>query len=172
VTTGAGDGGLTFLADGTRVSKASPVIEALGALDELGSVLGVLDRFLKGRDRRLVREVQGDLCAAAADLAHSGRRRGPLLLSSRRADFLGREVARRVARLGPLKGFILPGGSPASAWCHLARAVARRAERRVAGLRGGDCAGCLRYLNRLSDLLFVMARRGRGERLWAPARGR
>lgn len=192
----AGDGGMTRLGDGSRVAKNSPLVEVLGELDELGCVLALAALHLKGHEAGVLRGIQRELMGLSADLAfpkRRGRRRDfPELHTqgksrtgrSRDRRFLGTEcVARldetlRAARRGmpPARGFVLPGGPPASAFCHLARAVARRAERRVVALPARLKAPplALPYLNRLSDLLFVMARaaarRGGRERLWVPRR--
>jgi cob(I)alamin adenosyltransferase len=171
----AGDGGITRLGDGSRVAKDSPLIEALGEIDELGCVLALAALDLKGQEAGVLRGIQSELMGLSADLAFPKRRRGLLLQAGcvARLDETLRAARRRIP---PARGFVLPGGPAASAFCHLARAVARRAERRVAALPARLNANplALPYLNRLSDLLFVMARvaasRGGRERAWVPPR--
>ncbi len=163
IYTKTGDRGTTGLLSGERVEKDHPRVEAYGTLDELQCHLGLLrarcgDRGIAG----MAREIQADLQVACSELASQGP---PGL--QKLARRLGEEDLRRLegwidelAGVFPLPDrFVLPGESDESALAHLARAVCRRGERRVAGLarRDGRLAGVLRYLNRLSDLLFTMA---------------
>ncbi len=177
IYTRTGDTGTTGLGDGSRVRKDSARVEAFGTVDELNSVLGVLLAVpaLPEAIAACLTEVQHELFDLGGELCIPG------------SSVIG---AAQVARLEtgldgfndalpPLKEFILPGGGPAAAACHLARTVARRAERRVWTLAAQDVVNpeSLRYLNRLSDLLFVLARvlarheRG-AEVLWRHDRGR
>lgn len=157
ITTRTGDDGSTGLGDGSRVAKTHPRIAALGDTDELNSQLGVLlCEDLPPRIRDLLSAVQHDLFDLGGELAvpgwHSLQESHLLQLDQALADFN--------AELPPLKEFILPGGSKAAAQCHVARAVSRRAERQLLAIEEAGMAGSLaaRYLNRLSDLLFVLAR--------------
>ncbi|RMF87170.1 MAG: cob(I)yrinic acid a,c-diamide adenosyltransferase [Nitrospirae bacterium] len=174
ITTRSGDRGTTRLADGRKVAKDDPRIEALGAVDELASVLGVLlAEPLPPAIRRRLERVQHHLLDLGAEIALPGRAQldpGAVARLERWQAALGRG-------LGPLEEFLLPGGCRPAALAHQARAVCRRAERRVAALERGHGPRPgpepVRYLNRLSDLLFVLARRlnriaGVPEPLWSP----
>lgn len=155
VTTGTGDDGTTGTADGRRLPKRHPRIEALGAVDELNSHLGLLRAQLPedGDARELLGEVQQDLFDLGAEIAGGKSTR----IDAAAAARLETETEARNAELPPLREFVLPGGGSAAAQCHVARAVCRRAERRAAALDGASEAA-MAYLNRLSDLLFVLAR--------------
>jgi cob(I)alamin adenosyltransferase len=177
IYTRTGDDGTTGLGDGTRVPKDSARVEAYGTVDELNSVLGVLLAVpgLPDAITALLTEVQHELFDLSAELCVPG-------LSTITAAHVTRlETALDGFNdpLPPLKEFILPGGGPAAAACHLARTVARRGERRVWTLARAEKVNpeVLHYLNRLSDLLFVLARvlarheRG-SEVLWRHERGK
>jgi cob(I)alamin adenosyltransferase len=171
IVTRTGDDGSTGLADGTRVTKDSPRIEALGSVDELNCALGVLlAQELPTPDARAcLREVQQDLFDLGGELATPGLG----LIKDARIVWLEQRVELFNAPLPPLREFVLPGGSRAAAFCHLARATCRRAERRCWALARSETVGTAlpQYLNRLSDLLFVLARalagaEGSTEVLW------
>jgi len=159
IVTKTGDDGLTGLWSGERVRKDDPRVEAYGTIDELDSVLGEARHWLKREDcRRIVDEVQKDLYRVAGQLAtRSGSFSRPVTEEdeARLADY----VARFEAEV-PLTGFVIPGSNPQSAKLDVARTVCRRAERRIVSLAwDGDVPGPLRrYVNRLSDLLFMLAR--------------
>jgi cob(I)alamin adenosyltransferase len=193
ITTKTGDRGTTALGSGRRVRKDHPRIEATGDVDELNAVLGVT--LLAGLDPEaaaLVRRIQNDLFDLGADLtvpepAGSARRArgaslpsapGPLRMTAGHTRPLEEAIERFNAPLRPLRSFVLPGGSPGSAWLHLARTVCRRAERRLVALSRRESVNpeAIVYLNRLSDLFFVMARRanenGHSDVLWTPGGGR
>ena len=177
VVTRGGDGGETSLGDGSRVRKDSPRIEAIGAVDEANAALGVLrlhTRAAADVDAMLAR-VQNDLFDLGADLCVPGEGGDRLRLTDAPMVRLEAEVAAMNAGLPPLRSFILPGGSPGAAHAHLARTVVRRAERRVAAVEGLNPV-LRRYLNRLSDHLFVLARvlndRGAGDVQWVPGANR
>ena len=175
ITTRTGDQGTTGLASGERVSKDSPRIRAAGAIDELNSWIGLL---LAHEDANALREclseVQHGLFEAGAELSLPGTSR------ITEQDLLALEAAveKFNARLEPLREFVLPGGSPAAAACHVARTVCRRAETLVVALHALEPPGenlLVPYLNRLSDLLFVLARvlnrqSGTPEPLWKNVR--
>ena len=173
ITTRTGDSGETGLGDGSRVSKTHPRIEALGAVDELNSVLGLLlAEDPPAPLPELVTGIQHRLFDLGAELSLPGQTRLP----EDAVKELEEALETLNAGLAPLEEFVLPGGSRAAALCHLARALCRRAERRAWALHpaGAEPAPALRYLNRLSDLLFVCARHanraaGRPDRLWRPA---
>ncbi|HXG92848.1 MAG TPA: cob(I)yrinic acid a,c-diamide adenosyltransferase [Blastocatellia bacterium] len=160
VYTRTGDKGETSLVGGKRVSKASLRVESYGEVDELNSVIGLARARLDDKEiDDALSLIQNDLFTLGADLASPADVEVPRINESFIATL--EELADRfLARLEPLKEFILPGGSEAGATLHLARAVARRAERRVVALAGAEEVNpqAIIYLNRLSDLLFILAR--------------
>ena len=157
IYTRTGDDGSTGLGDGTRVAKDSLRVEAMGAVDELNSALGVLlcnplDETLHSAlvdIQHTLFDIGGELCIP-----------GATVIGADRVTVLEQQLDALNADLPPLKEFILPGGSSAAAACHLARAICRRSERRVHSLSRTAAVNpdAIKYLNRLSDLLFVMAR--------------
>jgi cob(I)alamin adenosyltransferase len=175
IVTRTGDDGSTGLADGQRVRKDDPRIEAGGDVDELNSAIGVLlaSGPLPGGMVPLLLEIQHDLFDLGGELSMPGTE----LLGTVHVERLESAVAHWGSTLPPLREFILPGGNPQAAACHLARTICRRAERRAWALAeaSGVGAEALRYLNRLSDLLFVLARvlarADGGEVLWRHDRG-
>lgn len=157
IYTRTGDDGTTGLGDGTRVAKDHPRVEAFGSVDELNSVIGVmLAEPLPDRIRACLLEVQNTLFDLGGELSVPGYR----LVTDEAVNSLETTLDDLNADLPPLKEFILPGGTRTAALCHLARAVCLRAERRVYTLVKGspERPRGLVYLNRLSDLLFVLAR--------------
>jgi cob(I)alamin adenosyltransferase len=176
IYTRSGDAGETGLGDGSRVPKCSPRVTAYGEVDELNACLGLVACHAPAV-ADFVRSVQNDLFDVGADLClppHDGET--ALRVRAQQSVRLEREIDRLNERLEPLRSFVLPGGSPAAAWLHLGRAVCRRAERAVVALMQSEPVNpnVLVYLNRLSDLLFVMARvangDGKGDVLWEPAK--
>lgn len=160
VYTKTGDKGETSLVGGRRVSKASMRVEAYGDVDELNAVLGIARRESQDEEiRNLIRELQNDLFIIGADLASPPELSVPRITKERIGE-IERTIDRFLEELEPLKEFILPGGSGGGAYLHLARCVSRRVERRIVRLMEEEQVGeeALIYLNRLSDLLFVMAR--------------
>ena len=182
ITTKTGDRGTTALGDGRRVRKDHPRIEVTGEVDELNAVLGLaIASDPASAAAGLLRDVQNDLFDLGADLTlpagrGAARRRAPLRLTADHVRPIEEAIERANAALEPLRTFVLPGGSPAAAWLHLARTVCRRAERRLVTLARREDLNpqAIVYLNRLSDLLFVLARRanrdGREDVLWVPGR--
>jgi cob(I)alamin adenosyltransferase len=176
IYTRTGDGGTTGLADGSRVAKDAPRIEAIGAVDELNSVIGMLLGERLPRDLRdCLTGVQHDLFDLGGELSVPGH----AIMTEAHVTRLERALDRLNAKLPALKDFVLPGGSRAAGCAHVARAVCRRAERRVVTLGARDTAPpfAVRYLNRLSDLLFVLARAlnrraGAGDVLWQQGKNR
>ena len=157
IATRTGDGGETGLGDGSRVPKDHPRIGALGGVDELNSVLGLLlAEDIPGEIRSVLVAVQHDLLDFGGELSIPGH----ALLKAERVGFLDGEIEKLNKTLAPLKEFILPGGSRAAATAHLARTVCRRAERSVVALGRKERVSepARQYLNRLSDLLFIAAR--------------
>lgn len=158
IYTRTGDDGTTGLGDGQRVPKDSARVEAYGAVDELNSTIGVLlaVRDLPQEVADCLTEIQHELFDLGGELCIPGSQ----AIKAQQVERLEQELDAFNAPLPPLKDFILPGGGPMSAACHVARTVARRAERRVWSLAKLETvnAEASRYLNRLSDLLFVIAR--------------
>jgi cob(I)alamin adenosyltransferase len=175
IYTRTGDDGTTGLGDGSRVPKDSPRIEAIGEVDELNSLVGlVLALPLSDAVREALIAVQHDLFDLGGEIAVPGR----TVMGPQQVGRLERVMDTLNADLPSLREFILPGGNPASAVCHVARAVCRRAERRLVALGRTESVNSKsrEYLNRLSDLLFVLARSvagasGGGEVFWEPQRG-
>ena len=177
VYTRTGDDGTTGLVGGQRVAKESLRVTAYGTVDETSSHLGVaLATGLIERLRAPVRRIQNDLFHLGSDLAIlevDKERSAVPQIEARHVTFLEELMDELASELSPLENFILPGGSPGAAHLHVARAVCRRAERTVIALSRDERVGAftVRYLNRLSDALFVMARyenreRGVGDVLW------
>lgn len=163
ITTRNGDNGTTGLADGTRVGKEHARIAALGSVDELNSHIGLLLAEPLASDiRAVLLKIQNDLLDLGGALALPGQENFP----EGKVEWLDEQIGHYNAGLPPLREFILPGGSRAGAQCHVVRTVARRAERDLAALANAAVKGkpetphaALPYLNRLSDLLFVLGRR-------------
>jgi cob(I)alamin adenosyltransferase len=164
IYTKTGDSGETSLFDNSRVSKADARVDAYGEVDELNACLGAARAAGVDADIAAVLEsIQRDLFAVGARLADPASRIADRLtkaaVTAAQIDALEQAIDRLETELSPLRRFILPGGSPAGALLHLARTVCRRAERRVVGLGPPPAdPAVVMYLNRLSDLLFVMAR--------------
>ncbi|MDB5479506.1 MAG: ATP:cob(I)alamin adenosyltransferase [Caulobacteraceae bacterium] len=186
IYTRAGDGGKTRLVTGETVAKTDPRVEAYGVVDELNAVLGLV-RLETAADAVLdpiLARIQNDLFDLGADLATPDLGGAAALrIVDAQVERLEGEIDRLNAGLAPLTSFVLPGGSRAAAALHLARTVCRRAERRAVAFAHAlspEAAAAhgpaLRYLNRLSDLLFVASRHanagGAGDILWVPAANR
>lgn len=157
IYTRTGDKGTTGLGDGSRTDKDSLRVEAFGSVDELNSLIGLLATHdLPERIARELVDIEHDLFDIGGELCIPGHS----VVTDRQVERLECLLDALNEDLAPLKEFILPGGAPAAAVCHLARTVCRRAERRVVSLAREEAISepGLRYLNRLSDLLFVMAR--------------
>ncbi len=180
IYTRAGDAGQTSLGDGTRVSKADRRIDAYGTIDELNSVVGlVLARGVADELRPELERIQNELFDLGADLAVplEDRRRERLRVTAEQVEALEELCDRVNENLPPLRSFVLPGGSETAALLHVARTVCRRAERLVVGLAETAALNpaTIAYLNRLSDLFFVLARAenvGTREPLWRPGASR
>ncbi len=175
IYTRLGDDGETHLGDMSRVPKTHPRIEAYGTVDELNAQLGVYLALPGAPYAEWIRHIQNDLFDVGADVAvpHGGDRER-LRLRPEQTTWLEERCDEVNAGLEPLRSFVLPGGTPAAAQLHVARTVCRRAERRVVDCGGEVSAECVRYLNRLSDLLFILSRGANGgdEPLWEPGRYR
>lgn len=162
VYTGLGDDGKTSLLGGKRVRKSSPRVSAYGEVDELNSVLGVAcTKAGDPRVKELLREIQNALFTVGSDLATPRDSTfSPPRVTAGMAKRLEERIDEFLPEVGELREFVLPGGAEGAAWLHLARTVCRRAERGVEAFFGDSEEGSevLVYLNRLSDLLFVLAR--------------
>jgi cob(I)alamin adenosyltransferase len=187
IYTKTGDDGTTGLVGGERRPKYDLRIEAVGSVEEANAAIGLARAHLEGGDGEidaLLARVQNDLFDLGSDLAtpagseRAGRE--ALRIAASQVERLEREIDRFTAELEPLRSFVLPGGNRAAAALHLARTIARRAERLMWALaaREPDSVGpeALKYANRLSDLLFVACRwlngRGAGDVLWVPGQNR
>jgi cob(I)alamin adenosyltransferase len=187
IYTKTGDAGTTALGSGERVPKTSPRIAAYGTVDETNAAVGVARTHLAGSepdvDAMLLR-IQNDLFDLGADLCVPDKGEKlpyePLRVADAQVTRLEAEIDQMNASLDPLRSFILPGGTPAGAALHVARTVSRRAERMMVELANvpGETVSppALKYINRLSDFLFVASRyvndRGKGDILWVPGKNR
>ena len=187
IYTRGGDQGETSLGDGSRVAKHGARVEAYGTVDEANAVIGLVrvEIARAGADEKdfdaALSRIQNDLFDLGADLCtpEDGRRaEGALRIAASQVEWLETEIDKINERLAPLSSFILPGGSAVAAQLHLARTVARRAERCVTELARSETVNmeAVKYLNRLSDLLFVMSRAanndGADDVLWVPGANR
>jgi cob(I)alamin adenosyltransferase len=177
IYTKLGDGGETHLGDMRRVSKTDPRIEAYGDVDELGAHLGFALTLAEPPEHTAgwLRRIQNDLFDLGADLSvplDDSRER--LRLLPEQVEWLEERCDEVNAQLEPLHSFVLSGGTQLAAWLHVCRTVCRRAERRVVALGEQASPHTLRYLNRLSDLLFILAREANGgeDQLWVPGKNR
>jgi len=180
IYTRLGDAGETHLGDMSRVSKLHPRVEAYGTVDELNAQIGVA-LLAPGLEERFVawlRRVQNDLLDVGADLAvppAQDASRSRLRVDAAYAQWLEEACDEVNATLPPLRSFVIPGGTPAASHLHVCRTVCRRAERRAVAVGDEVNPDVLRYLNRLSDLLFILSRAANGdaaaageEPLWSP----
>lgn len=182
IYTRTGDHGTTGLVDGSRVAKHDARMEAIGAVDEANSAIGLAVCVMAGGDRDALLRVQNDLFDLGADLATPGGDFTPspmvLRMVAGQTDWLERAMDALNEGLGPLTSFILPGGTEGAARVHVARAAARRAERAMTALSAQTPVNpqALAYINRLSDYLFVLARainaHHGGDVLWVPGASR
>jgi cob(I)alamin adenosyltransferase len=186
IYTRTGDDGSTALGSGDRRKKYDLRVAAYGTIDEANAAIGVA-RLHTGPDAELdaaLARIQNDLFDVGADLCTPGKGKGPggarLTVTDKQVEWLEAEIDRFNAALQPLRSFVLPGGSAASAHLHLARTICRRAERLIAELKDKPddsvSSEVLKYVNRLSDFLFVASRyansRGSGDVLWKPGENR
>jgi len=181
IYTRGGDKGQTSLSDGSRRPKTDPLIEGYGAVDETNAALGVVRLHTGGKEDAMLARIQNDLFDLGADLStpHAESYKWePLRIVQSQVDRLEGEIDAMNERLEPLKSFILPGGTPAAAHLHIARTLCRRAERLM--WRASETAevsdAALKYVNRLSDHLFVLGRvlnnDGADDVLWTPGANR
>jgi cob(I)alamin adenosyltransferase len=186
IYTRTGDDGTTALGTGERRKKYDRRISAYGTIDEVNAALGIVRLHTTNAaalDAALSR-IQNDLFDVGADLCTPGKGRGPdgvrLTVTANQVIWLETEIDRLNAELSPLRSFVLPGGGAVGAYLHLARTICRRAERLIAELKdeAGEEVGAevLKYVNRLSDFLFVASRyangKGLGDVLWQPGQNR
>lgn len=179
IYTRGGDSGETSLAGGGRIAKHDPRVEAFGTVDEANALIGVARLHISGDLDPYLSAIQNDLFDLGADLATPGRdMEGALRITVSQVERLESEIDQLNEPIGALTSFILPGGSAAAAYLHLARTVTRRAERLATALAETEALNpsVIKYLNRLSDHLFVLARaandQGRGDVLWVPGANR
>jgi cob(I)alamin adenosyltransferase len=178
IYTRTGDEGKTSLGDGSRLPKFHLRVTAYGSIDEANSVIGIVNLHVQDAEvLLLLKHIQNDLFDVGADLCRpekAGAEKPSLRITEEQVTWLEKQIDKLNADLEPLTSFVLPGGSAASAYMHLARTVTRRAERDVARLYAEEPvnAAVLRYVNRLSDLLFVLARflndKGKQDVRWQP----
>jgi len=181
IYTRGGDAGETSLGDGARMPKYALRVAAYGTVDEANAAIGIARLHADAAADETLGRIQNDLFDLGADLctpANGRRITGALRIVAAQTQRLESEIDAMNATLAPLESFIMPGGSPASAYLHLARTVVRRAERMVSELAGTEKVNpeALKYLNRLSDYLFVLGRRvndgGTLDVLWTPGANR
>ncbi len=181
IYTRTGDKGDTGLGDGSRVPKHDLRVEAYGTVDETNAALGLAQLHAEGELHQVLARVQNDLFDVGADLCtpeQDAPKHPPLRVAASQVDDLEERIDAFNEHLASLRSFILPGGTPLAAHLHLARTIARRAERLIARLMETQPVNpeVLRYMNRLSDLLFVAARtanaNGADDVLWVPGANR
>ena len=178
IYTKGGDKGETSLGSGKRVAKHDPRVDAYGQVDEANAAIGLARLHTKGAADAMLARIQNDLFDLGADLCRPEAKEGDLRIVESQVARLEREIDKMNAALQPLQSFVLPGGTPAGAYLHLARTVARRAERAMTALAQKSAVNpeAIKYINRLSDHLFVLSRylNGKGKRdvLWRPGANR
>lgn len=177
IYTRGGDKGKTSLGTGKRVQKHDPRVAAYGTVDETNAILGMARLHCEGATDELLARLQNELFDLGADLCTpevEDPKYPPLRITPEQVTRLEQDIDLINQDLEPLTSFILPGGTPAAAYLHLARTVARRAEREITALAEEEAINpaALHYVNRLSDLLFVLARQmnqgGKADILWVP----
>jgi len=179
IYTKGGDRGETSLGDGSRVAKHHGRVAAYGTVDEANAAIGLARLHTDGEADAMLARIQNDLFDLGADLCRPGSDgEGALRIQDSQVERLERELDTMNERLQPLRSFVLPGGTPAAAFLHLARTVTRRAERLTVELAEAEAvnSAAIRYLNRLSDHLFVLSRavndQGAADVLWVPGASR
>jgi len=172
IYTRGGDSGYTSIVGGKRVKKSSFIIEAIGNVDELNALLGLINCYLTEKHTKILRNIQNDLFDLGADLSTPlNIKKNVIRIQKNQTLYIEKEIDKINAKLKPLQSFILPGGNKVAALIHLARTVSRRCEISIVKLKEkkGVNSEVLRYINRLSDYLFVLARQtNKRELLWVP----
>ena len=178
IYTRGGDKGQTSLGSGKRVAKHDRRVDAYGQVDEANAAIGLARLHTRGSADAMLARIQNDLFDLGADLCRPEAKEGDLRIVESQVTRLEREIDKMNAALQPLQSFVLPGGTAAAACLHLARTVARRAERAMTALAQEASVNpqAIKYINRLSDHLFVLSRylNGKGKRdiLWQPGANR
>ncbi len=181
IYTRGGDTGETSLGDGKRVAKHSLRVSAYGTVDEANAAIGLARLHTSGDDDAMLGRIQNDLFDLGADLCtpeDENPKHPPLRISDAQVDRLEREIDAMNGKLSPLDSFVLPGGSAAATYLHVARTITRRAERLICELATLESINpaAIKYTNRLSDHLFVMSRHlnadGARDVLWVPGKNR
>ena len=179
IYTKAGDKGKTGLVNGKRIFKDNIRIKAYGTVDELNSILGIVNLYTRSSIKKITSEIQNDLFDLGADLAtpiEAKPKYKPLRITSNQVDRIEKIIDKYNKKLKPLSSFVLPGGSKAASFFHNARTVARRAETLIVTLSKKENINeqALKYINRLSDLFFVLSRvendNGKKDILWKPGK--
>lgn len=178
IYTRGGDKGKTSLGDGKRVSKSDLRVAAIGAIDEANSVIGICRLVVAKELDVILNRIQNDLFDVGADLCMPDLAESALRIAPQQVEWLETQIDNLNKALAPLNSFVLPGGSPSAAYLHMARTIVRRAERDIVALNENFPLNLniIKYINRLSDLLFVMARtenqNGLDDILWVPGANR
>ena len=179
IYTKTGDKGITSLASGKRVAKDHYRIKAYGTVDELNSILGIVRVKASAKVKKIISDIQNDLFDLGADLATPEQKKykfAPLRITENQVNRIEKSIDQYNKKLGTLNSFILPGGSESASFLHNARTVSRRAETQTVALSKKEKINkeALRYINRLSDLLFVLSRiennNGKKDILWKPGK--
>ncbi len=173
IYTKGGDKGLTSLGNGKRITKCSLRIRAYGEVDEVNSSIGVASYFCSKSIKNILLKIQNDLFDIGADLCIPEKKDKKIILNSTQIIFLEKELDKINSKLSKLNSFVLPGGAKASAYLHLSRTITRRCERTIVELNSKEKINkeIIKYINRLSDFLFVAARienLKEGDILWIP----
>ena len=172
IYTKGGDKGYTSVVGGKRVKKSSYLIEAIGNVDELNALLGLTINYLKNYQKKIIQHIQNDLFDIGADLATPmSKNRNTIRINDDHTSYLEKEIDKINSKLKSLTSFILPGGDKVSGLLHLARTINRRCEVSIVRLNEKKKINSeiLKYINRLSDFLFVLARQtNKKEVLWIP----
>ena len=176
IYTKGGDDGYTSIVGGKRVKKSSIIIEAISNVDELNATLGLIINYSISKQKKILQNIQNDLFDMGADLATPfNKKKNTIRLSISQTVYLEKEIDKINAKLKPLTSFILPGGSKISSLYHLARTICRRCEISIVKLSEKTKINLeiLKYINRLSDLLFVLARQtNKKVVLWNPLKNK
>ena len=176
IYTKGGDSGYTSIVGGKRVKKSSYVIEAIGNIDELNAFLGLTVHYLNSRQKKIIQHIQNDLFDLGADIATPlSKKKSTIRINKNQTIYLEIEIDKINTSLKPLNSFIIPGGDKISGLLHLARTINRRCEVSIVKLNEKQKINLetLKYINRLSDLLFVLARQNnKNEILWKPLKNR